>query len=422
MSFLKKISPTKYLWIFFFSFFFIIGGNLPTICIQNKYYDCLLSITNFKVEFLNHDRTHNNICQDHAIPFLILYVCVTYDSTLLKRHGRPNHETYGQDVTDHMFYPCTLYLFLSSSSLTHTLSQQNTIILTKASRVATVTLKHGIELKPQQQQHFANPGLTCNRICLTRPVLSFQRFFKMSVNDWSMPSKYMWVCYRRLHPSKRIHLSVTILYKISAVAILSLDLVIIANNNAYHSNRAVILPISVGHKNRIPNLFTSYTYPLFIGCQGGGCCVSSVRFVAQSFLNDLEISSHLVLWGHEEKNILKSDSNGHVVAAFEQSLANMTARLQHLTATAEQKDSELNELRDTIELLRNRSAEAGLISRQNGESSHLNPHISRRHTFNNSDKSDVTKENTISRQLSTDSVSSLSSACSLNSSTSRQSS
>ncbi|KAG1650615.1 Neuron navigator 2 [Nymphon striatum] len=361
MSFLKKISPTKYLWIFFFSFFFIIGGNLPTICIQNKYYDCLLSITNFKVEFLNHDRTHNNICQDHAIPFLILYVCVTYDSTLLKRHGRPNHETYGQDVTDHMFYPCTLYLFLSSSSLTHTLSQQNTIISCKV-------LENDTQV---------SVGILAFVVCnyfVKNTLYQLLSFF----NNTSL-SLYTW-------REKKRHQS-------AAVAILSLDLVIIANNNAYHSNRAVILPISVGHKNRIPNLFTSYTYPLFIGCQGGGCCVSSVRFVA-----------------------------GHVVAAFEQSLANMTARLQHLTATAEQKDSELNELRDTIELLRNRSAEAGLISRQNGESSHLNPHISRRHTFNNSDKSDVTKENTISRQLSTDSVSSLSSACSLNSSTSRQSS
>ena len=30
-------------------------------------------------------------------------------------------------------------------------------------------------------------------------------------------------------------------------------------------------------------------------------------------------------------------TNAHVVAAFEQSLANMTARLQHLTATSEKK-------------------------------------------------------------------------------------
>ncbi|CAN8005351.1 unnamed protein product [Ixodes hexagonus] len=50
----------------------------------------------------------------------------------------------------------------------------------------------------------------------------------------------------------------------------------------------------------------------------------------------------------------------HMVAAFEQSLSNMTSRLQHLTATAEQKDSELTELRSTIEALKQQSAEAGL--------------------------------------------------------------
>jgi len=46
------------------------------------------------------------------------------------------------------------------------------------------------------------------------------------------------------------------------------------------------------------------------------------------------------------------------VAAFEQSLGNMTIRLQSLTMTAEQKDSELNELRKTIELLKKQNAAA----------------------------------------------------------------
>uniref|UniRef100_A0A8D3CYA5 Neuron navigator 3 n=1 Tax=Scophthalmus maximus TaxID=52904 RepID=A0A8D3CYA5_SCOMX len=45
-------------------------------------------------------------------------------------------------------------------------------------------------------------------------------------------------------------------------------------------------------------------------------------------------------------------ANAHLVAAFEQSLGNMTIRLKSLTLTAEQKDSELNELRKTIELLK----------------------------------------------------------------------
>ncbi|XP_063545988.1 protein sickie isoform X2 [Cydia strobilella] len=55
-------------------------------------------------------------------------------------------------------------------------------------------------------------------------------------------------------------------------------------------------------------------------------------------------------------------TNAHVVSAFEQSLSNMTQRLQSLTATAERKDSELTELRQTIELLRKQSIQAGLTT------------------------------------------------------------
>ncbi|CAL4104536.1 unnamed protein product, partial [Meganyctiphanes norvegica] len=53
-------------------------------------------------------------------------------------------------------------------------------------------------------------------------------------------------------------------------------------------------------------------------------------------------------------------TNAHVVAAFEQSLTNMTNRLQRLSASSEQKDSEVHELRKTIEALRQQSIEAGL--------------------------------------------------------------
>ncbi|KAJ7985723.1 hypothetical protein DPEC_G00343420 [Dallia pectoralis] len=45
-------------------------------------------------------------------------------------------------------------------------------------------------------------------------------------------------------------------------------------------------------------------------------------------------------------------ANAHLVAAFEQSLGNMTIRLKSLTMTAEHKDCELNELRKNIELLK----------------------------------------------------------------------
>uniref|UniRef100_A0A671M0H5 Neuron navigator 2-like n=1 Tax=Sinocyclocheilus anshuiensis TaxID=1608454 RepID=A0A671M0H5_9TELE len=51
-------------------------------------------------------------------------------------------------------------------------------------------------------------------------------------------------------------------------------------------------------------------------------------------------------------------ANAHLVAAFEQSLGNMTIRLKSLTMNAEQKDSELNELRKTIELLKKQNAVA----------------------------------------------------------------
>ena len=50
------------------------------------------------------------------------------------------------------------------------------------------------------------------------------------------------------------------------------------------------------------------------------------------------------------------------MAAFEQSLSNMTSRLQHLTATAERKDGELTDMRQTIELLRKQSIQAGLTT------------------------------------------------------------
>ncbi|KAI4459066.1 steerin [Holotrichia oblita] len=75
-------------------------------------------------------------------------------------------------------------------------------------------------------------------------------------------------------------------------------------------------------------------------------------------------------------------TNAHVVAAFEQSLSSMTQRLQHLTATAEKKDNELTELRAAMDALRAQSIQAGFGSG-------------------------------LARQPSSDSVSSLSSACSL---------
>ncbi|XP_033301185.1 protein sickie isoform X3 [Bombus vosnesenskii] len=111
-------------------------------------------------------------------------------------------------------------------------------------------------------------------------------------------------------------------------------------------------------------------------------------------------------------------TNAHVVSAFEQSLSNMTQRLQQLTATAEKKDSELQELRETIERLRKQSAEAGL---NNGPPANNG----RRHTLGDSDSGTTGctgnsnhQGASMARQLSADSVTSLnslSSACSASS-------
>uniref|UniRef100_A0A8C0FU86 Neuron navigator 2 n=1 Tax=Bubo bubo TaxID=30461 RepID=A0A8C0FU86_BUBBB len=62
--------------------------------------------------------------------------------------------------------------------------------------------------------------------------------------------------------------------------------------------------------------------------------------------------------GREQTTSVWFNFQAHLVAAFEQSLGNMTIRLQSLTMTAEQKDSELNELRKTIELLKKQNAAA----------------------------------------------------------------
>ncbi|KAM9467556.1 neuron navigator 3 isoform 3-T3 [Clarias gariepinus] len=63
---------------------------------------------------------------------------------------------------------------------------------------------------------------------------------------------------------------------------------------------------------------------------------------------------------HEKVATLTSQlsANSHLVAAFEKSLTNMTGRLQSLTMTAEQKESELAELRETIEALKAQNTDA----------------------------------------------------------------
>ena len=76
----------------------------------------------------------------------------------------------------------------------------------------------------------------------------------------------------------------------------------------------------------------------------------------------------------EHKKVINLTSqlatNAHVVSAFEQSLSNMTSRLHQITKTAEKKDSELAELRKTIDKLRQTGANAGLIKIGKKEEKH----------------------------------------------------
>ncbi|XP_059184896.1 neuron navigator 1 isoform X2 [Centropristis striata] len=85
----------------------------------------------------------------------------------------------------------------------------------------------------------------------------------------------------------------------------------------------------------------------------------------------------------------------NLVAAFEQSLALMTARLQTLSVSSDQKDSELNELKDTIDVLRAKNTEAQEIIHGALSSQDMEP-----------------KEPLINRQNSSESISSLASTAS----------
>uniref|UniRef100_A0A3P9P8R3 Neuron navigator 1 n=1 Tax=Poecilia reticulata TaxID=8081 RepID=A0A3P9P8R3_POERE len=85
----------------------------------------------------------------------------------------------------------------------------------------------------------------------------------------------------------------------------------------------------------------------------------------------------------------------NLVAAFEQSLALMTARLQTLSVSSEQKDSELTELKQTIEVLKAKNTEAQEIIQTALSSPEITP-----------------KELLINRQNSSESISSLTSTTS----------
>uniref|UniRef100_A0A667XPF7 Neuron navigator 1 n=1 Tax=Myripristis murdjan TaxID=586833 RepID=A0A667XPF7_9TELE len=90
-------------------------------------------------------------------------------------------------------------------------------------------------------------------------------------------------------------------------------------------------------------------------------------------------------------------ANANLVAAFEQSLALMTTRLQSLSVSHEQKDSELLDLRETIEALKTKNEEAQAVIQG---------------ALNNPDN---LKDTRIRRQNSCESISSLNSLTSLSS-------
>ncbi|KAM3618164.1 uncharacterized protein V6R79_016571 [Siganus canaliculatus] len=90
-------------------------------------------------------------------------------------------------------------------------------------------------------------------------------------------------------------------------------------------------------------------------------------------------------------------ANANLVAAFEQSLSLMTTRLQSLSASHEQKDSELVELRETIDSLRAKNEEAHAVIHG---------------ALNNQDNM---KDMQIRRQNSCESISSLNSLTSMSS-------
>ncbi|XP_050931317.1 neuron navigator 2 isoform X1 [Lates calcarifer] len=111
-------------------------------------------------------------------------------------------------------------------------------------------------------------------------------------------------------------------------------------------------------------------------------------------------------------------ANAHLVAAFEQSLGNMTIRLKSLTLTAEQKDSELNELRKTIELLKKQNAVAQAAINGVINTPELTPKGDRTAGSNGSPQQQQQQQQNqqpdlrIRRQHSSDSVSSVASATS----------
>uniref|UniRef100_A0A672TVF6 Neuron navigator 3 n=1 Tax=Strigops habroptila TaxID=2489341 RepID=A0A672TVF6_STRHB len=93
---------------------------------------------------------------------------------------------------------------------------------------------------------------------------------------------------------------------------------------------------------------------------------SSLYSTGKKYFQKTNKSGKIIPLSQEMLSLLISQA--HLVAAFEKSLGNMTGRLQSLTMTAEQKESELIELRETIEMLKaqNSAAQAAIQGALNG--------------------------------------------------------
>ncbi|EDL39576.1 neuron navigator 1, isoform CRA_a [Mus musculus] len=113
------------------------------------------------------------------------------------------------------------------------------------------------------------------------------------------------------------------------------------------------------------------------------CQANLVAAFEQSLVNMTSRLRHLAETAEEKANL---------VAAFEQSLVNMTSRLRHLAETAEEKDTELLDLRETIDFLKKKNSEAQAVIQGALNASEATP-----------------KELRIKRQNSSDSISSLNS-------------
>ncbi|GAB6029448.1 neuron navigator [Chamberlinius hualienensis] len=124
----------------------------------------------------------------------------------------------------------------------------------------------------------------------------------------------------------------------------------------------------------------------------------------------------------------KLNCNTKVVAAFEQSLANMTNRLQTITQTAEKKDMELSELRGTVQSLQKPTTDGGFLSPNYSVSLPTSPSSTdylngqRHHSITSAENYGNIVHRSLNRQHSMDSVASMNSLASTCSTASQQSS